>query len=145
MNLTKQKNALMPNLVHSLDATSMILLYYSLKKTVSKKNYTNFYSVHDCFGVTADKVELLITLIRNIYIDIYSNNKYIETFDKDVIENIKIHFGGEGKVKYIEDRREIIVDIDKTIKLPEIPTNRLDVKIIKDYYKKLNKALLLIN
>jgi hypothetical protein len=145
INLTKQKNALMPNLVHSLDAASMILLYYSLKKTVSKKNYVNFYSVHDCFGVTADKVELLITLIRNIYIDIYSNNKYIETFDKDVIENIKIHFGGEGKVKYIEDRREIIVDIDKTIKLPEIPTNRLDVKIIKDYYKKLNRASLLIN
>lgn len=145
MNLTKQKNALMPNLVHSLDAASMILLYYSLKKTVSKQNYINFYSVHDCFGVTADKVELLITLIRNIYIDIYSDNKYIETFDKDVIENIKIHFGGEEKVIYVEDKREIIVDIYKIIKLPKLPTNSLDVKIIKDYYQKLNKAMLLIN
>lgn len=145
MNLTKQKNALMPNLVHSLDAASMILLYYSLKKTVSKQNYVNFYSVHDCFGVTADKVELLITLIRNIYIDIYSDNKYIKTFDKDVIENIKIHFGGEEKVKYIENTREIIVDIDKIIKLPKIPTNSLDLNTIKDYYQKLNKAMLLIN
>lgn len=135
----------MPNLVHSLDAASMILLYYSLKKTLSKENYINFYSVHDCFGVTADKVELLITLIRNIYIDIYSDNKYIETFDKDVIDNIKMHFGGEDKVKYIEDKREIIVDIDKIIKLPKIPTNSLDVKIIKDYYQKINKAIFLIN
>lgn len=145
MNLTKQKNALMPNLVHSLDAASMLLLYYSLKKTGSKQNYVNFYSVHDCFGVTADKVELLITLIRNIYIDIYSDNKYIETFDKDFIENIKIHFGGEEKVIYVEDKREIIVDKDKIIKLPKLPTNSLDVKIIKDYYQKLNKAMLLIN
>lgn len=147
MNITKQRNALMPNLVHSLDAATMILLYYSFKKNHSNQTYINFYSVHDCFGVTADKVETLITLIRTIYIDFYSDNKYIETFDKDVIENIKIHFGGEDKVKYIEDKREITVfDIDKIIKLPQLPTNNsLDVNEIRAYYRKLKKAGLLIN
>lgn len=64
----------MPNLVHSLDATTMILTYYSLK-SINKKGYANFYSVRDCFGVTADNVGLLISIIRQMYIDIYSNSK----------------------------------------------------------------------
>lgn len=105
----------MPNLVHALDAATMLLLYYSLRAS-KKNNYVNFYSVHDCFGVTADNVDLLITLIKKIYIEIYSDNKYIHDFDKDIIKHIKIHFGID-KTKYIEDQRMIIIEGEKKMNL----------------------------
>lgn len=141
----KQRNALMPNLVHSLDSTSMLLLYYSLKHT---KNNVNFYSVHDCFGVTADNVETLIDLIKKVYINIYSDNKYIEKFDEDVIKIILIYYGGSsGQVTYDKDSRKIsFKDGRDAINLPKVPLNTdMNINIIKDYYKKLSKSKLLIN
>lgn len=142
----KQRNALMPNLVHSLDATTMILTYHSLK-SINKKGYENFYSIHDCFGVTADNVGLLISIIRQIYIDIYSNNKYIESFDQDIINILTIFYGGENKVQYHKDSRKItLIEANSEILLPTLPTNTtLDINIIKDYYKKLEKSIFLIN
>lgn len=53
---TKQSNALMPNLIHSLDASSIAILYDYL----SNHNIRNVYTIHDCFAVTADNVEKLI-------------------------------------------------------------------------------------
>lgn len=136
----------MPNLVHSLDAATMLLLYYSLRSG-NKNNYVNFYSVHDCFGVTADNVDLLITLIKKIYIEIYSDNKYIQDFDDDIVKHIRIHFGYD-KTDYIEDKRMIIIEKDEKIEhiqLPELPKNKLDLKSIKKFYKKLEKARFLIS
>jgi DNA-directed RNA polymerase len=54
INTTKQKTAFMPNLVHSLDASHIILL---IEKIINVyKNHHNvewiypLYTIHDCFG-----------------------------------------------------------------------------------------------
>ena len=58
-NKVKQKQAFMPNLVHSLDAASLALLvdlYFNNSKYAvdSSKNGTvkNIFTIHDCFAVT---------------------------------------------------------------------------------------------
>lgn len=56
----KQIRALMPNLIHSLDAYSMTELFYVFS---TKFNDVQFYSVHDCFGITLDKVQSLKDLL----------------------------------------------------------------------------------
>jgi len=43
----------MPNLIHSLKASSIALLYNLLAKC----GKANIYTVYDCFAVTADKVD----------------------------------------------------------------------------------------
>lgn len=146
LNKTKQRNALMPNLVHSLDSTSLILLFYSLKKC-KNDGFINFYSVHDCYGVTAENVELLIEHIRQVYIDLYSEAKYINSFDKDVIDLIRKTLGGDSNTEYSEDRRVILVkNSNMKITLPPKPGNKhLGIEVIQSFYKRLAKSSLLIN
>lgn len=146
INKFKQKNALMPNLVHSLDSTALFMLYNTFRFS---NKYINFYSVHDCFGVSPKDVDLLVKILRGVYIELYSNNKYIETFDKDIVEMLQQALStkhSESKIKYDTEKRLIYTDDLELIQLPMIPNNKdliSDEKI--KYYNKLNKSILLIN
>lgn len=82
----KQIRALMPNLIHSLDAASLALLYTKFVKT-SKDHL--FYSVHDCFAVTASNIDNIKNLLASIYTELYSDYDYLKNFDKYIIETIK--------------------------------------------------------
>lgn len=67
-----QVRALMPNLIHSLDGTYLSLLYEQFENSFNKTNdKTQFFSVHDCFGTTCDKVFILKTILASVYTDLY--------------------------------------------------------------------------
>ena len=108
-NKLKQKTALMPNLVHSLDAASLCIVInnYFNQGGLNK----NFYSIHDCFAVPCNKVSLITELLKVAYCIIYSNNKYLIEFDSNFILTIK-NFYGEKNVS-INDNREMIVINDR--------------------------------
>lgn len=116
-NKPKQSRALMPNLIHSLDATSLALLYK--KYSVVNKS---FYSIHDCFAVPAPQVETLVDLIQSVYLDIYSNHVYLKDFDDCVIRNIEKSLGiklliednNSNKTKYfvVDGKRLYYPNID---------------------------------
>lgn len=128
----KQKRALMPNLVHSLDATTLSLLYNSFSVSIGAQgiNKVNFYSVHDCYGVTAPNVESLIELLRSIYVQIYADQRYIETFDKDVISNI-IRIYGKDNCSIDNDKRILYIN-KQEYKLPRYPDcNNIDISFNK--------------
>ncbi len=74
-DLTQQKRATMPNLIHSLDATTIAILYSNFK------NVGPLYTVHDCFGVTANNVPRLILKLKLVYIQLYSSTGYLRKFD----------------------------------------------------------------
>lgn len=74
-DLSQQKRATMPNLIHSLDATTIAILYSNFK------NVGPLYTVHDCFGVTANNVPRLILKLKLVYIQLYSSTGYLKKFD----------------------------------------------------------------
>ena len=85
----KQVRALMPNLIHSLDATSLSLLFVEFYNSYPNTN-VQFFSVHDCFGTTCDKVFRLKTILASVYTELYSSESYLMKFDEyilDIIEN----------------------------------------------------------
>ena len=110
----KQIRALMPNLIHSLDASSLSLLYVKLNEIYDNPQ---FLAIHDCFGTTLDKVYVLKTLLASVYMDIYSNDPYLDQFDKNILN-------------YIE---QACKTIDKEKRLVEITTNKDGKDVTKSY------------
>jgi len=82
----KQVRALMPNLIHSLDATSLSLLYDKFSNVYKD---SQFLSIHDCFATTVDKVATLKTMLSSVYMELYSNDPYLDQFDKYLLNYIE--------------------------------------------------------
>ena len=102
INKPKQIRALMPNLIHSFDAASLALFVDMYFDQDENKIY-NFFSIHDCFAVTANNIDRLIKYIKLVYIHIYSDNVYLKQFDTGIIESIKLHFGDQA---FIIDKQQ---------------------------------------
>ena len=104
-------NALMPNLIHSLDAYYMTELFYQFSN-----HYENcqFYSIHDCFGTTFDKVDSLKMYLSFIYINLYSNGTYLLKFDTDMINFIKSnsHYTLSGRTIILPNGDYELLSID---------------------------------
>lgn len=110
-NSRKQIRSLMPNLVHSLDAASLSLLIHNFFK---EENSNNFYSIHDCFAVTCNNVHLIYELLKLSYYNIYCNESFLLTFDRNFKESIVTQFGENA---YSKETNEITVINDEGEKL----------------------------
>lgn len=83
INAKKQIRSLMPNLIHSLDAAALSLLVHNLKEV------NNFYAIHDCFAVTANNIDILITRLKYVYIKIYTEDNYLKQWDNSLKQALK--------------------------------------------------------
>ena len=113
---TKQTIALMPNLIHSLDAASLMLLREEFDKLHPDTN--NFYTIHDCFAVTANKVSSLILLLKSVYTMLYTEEHYLRKFDDSVLNTIKNIQGdkvsidrAERKITYFNKENEVYQEL----------------------------------
>ncbi|BCR34207.1 RNA polymerase, partial (mitochondrion) [Aspergillus udagawae] len=84
----KQIRALIPNLIHILDATSLSLLYEKFTSSFKESN-PQFFSVYDCFGTTPEKVFVLKIMLASVYTDIYSSDPYLYKFYKNILDFIQ--------------------------------------------------------
>lgn len=126
-DLRKQSNAAMPNLIHSLDACSVALLY----KELSAANACNIYTIHDCFAVTAGEVELLINLLKSVYIKIYSKNVYLVALDAHIKNTLISNFGSDI---FTQDGRYVVINYKDKIIYPTLESV-VDTKVSLDGLK----------
>ena len=115
--------ALMPNIIHSLDSTSLVLLIDKYFNDYTSE-FKNIYAIHDCFAVTANNMDYIIGTLKSIYISLYSNKGYLSKLNDDLIKHIKNHIGDAFSEK------DLIIDLEgsKPFKFPDIN------KVIKHNY-----------
>lgn len=122
----KNLRALMPNLIHSLDAASLSLLIDKYFNDFDN-NIKNIFAIHDCFSTTSNNMKFVLDSLKLIYISIYSDKVYLRELD-------------ENMVKHIKNRIDDAFDNDKikfvTITNPDNKKIRLDYP---DVNKILNK------
>lgn len=116
-DMRKQSNAAMPNLIHSLDASTTALLYDVFNEN---HNDNNLYTIHDCFAVTADRVECLVDMLKSVYLKMYSDNVYVKDLHEYIISTIKKTLGNhtftsDNKYIMIDDERVLYPKLDNVI------------------------------
>lgn len=128
----------MPNLIHSLDASTIAMLYDNLH------NKKCIYTVHDCFATTANNVPHLIDMLKLTYLDLYSNNDYLKQFDMFVKTTINSIFGNKvyelyGKYVYVTvkgraDEIDMIPfpDVNKVLKKDALYKSNQKVDNLRD-------------
>ena len=137
---SKQIIALMPNLIHSLDASSLALLYNKLRKIITNPL---FFSIHDCFAVPASSIDTIKILLASVYNDLYTDNSYLKTFDDYILSTLK-HCTGT-----IVDTETRIVSYkiknkDITYKLHDINWVTGEREVPAKEVKRINSQFLLI-
>ncbi len=120
INEFKQKRSLMPNLVHSLDASSLCLLVDSFC-SLNLLEDRSFFAIHDCFATTINHMEDLINLLKAIYIKTYSEVSYLNNFDKCIRNNIELALGKEA---FNSKTGKFYIDYfeGKALKFPDVNT-----------------------
>jgi len=79
------KRSFMPNFIHSLDAANVHILISSM----STKSLPVF-TVHDCFASTPNNMNILVTLVKTAFIDIYFTDEgYLLKIHKHFTQTIK--------------------------------------------------------
>lgn len=91
MDYKSMYNGLMPNLIHSLDASNIHLLIDKINKYyvfVDKKNI-NLYTIHDCFATDYKNMKILEILVRISFIELYFKEDYLSKLNEDFINQIE--------------------------------------------------------
>ncbi len=146
-----QESAFMPNLIHSMDASTITLLIEKLKFF----GVYNLYTVHDCFATTINNITLVNELVRESFCEIYANDEFLINLHKFFLEYIRGNFPNSliYNDKFIDDNDLITTEMvlngkfminnnyQNFIEIPNLPKTG-EFKNFKDNIK---KAIYLIN
>lgn len=78
----KQGNAVAPNVVHSLDASALMMTV----DLCATNGIEYFHMVHDSYGVLAGDAELMAQLLRRAFIMLYSSNDVVQSLYQQWLE-----------------------------------------------------------
>ncbi len=103
----RMQNAISPNVVHSLDATHLVMsVCYAYNN-----NINSFAMIHDSFGTHAADTEMLAACLREAFVDMYE--------ETDVLGNLRSQF-----------QRQVAVSNEENI--PQVPNKgSLDVAAVR--------------
>ena len=130
ISLKRQNSAIVPNLIHSLDAANISLL---IKSLLAEDKKMNLVSIHDCFASDANNIDLLHFNIRAAFLRIYQNNNFINDFHKFIIDYL-INLG----VYVFDNETKILLGNRKIIDIPKKPdfnqSFNLNYNLMKSQY-----------
>ena len=126
----KQSNAIIPNIIHSLDASHLM----NVINTNFDQNFDPIVTVHDCFGTHPNNMEHLVYRVKKEFIILYSQQNFLETFQNRILQSIR-----DNNFEIIfnnEDNKSYVIFNEESIKIPNIPKlGDLDLKkIIESRY-----------
>jgi hypothetical protein len=130
LNKQKQTQAIIPNIIHSLDATHLI----NLLIRASTEGFGPIITIHDCFGTLPNKMGELEHKVKKEFILLYSQKSFLKSFHERIIQSIR-----DNQFTIINNSDGEAIQVlfnDKLIDIPKLPKlGKLDIeKIIECKY-----------
>ena len=134
INKVKQVNAIIPNIIHSLDASHLMCIIEDADRIGLK----NVLSIHDCFGTHPNDLFKLNELVRENFIFLYSSSSFLKTFHNRLLQTIKDNnlkiIKKESPVVNGERVRYLVVseNSDQYFEIPLLPKRgKLNLELIR--------------
>lgn len=109
INKIKQVQAIIPNIIHSLDANHLIEL-------INNSNIQRFgpiITIHDCFGTLPNRMKRLEFMVKKEFIELYSQDNYLQTFHCRILQSIK-----DNRFEIVEMNNNSYVDLCSHLDFP---------------------------
>jgi DNA-directed RNA polymerase len=104
LDKTKQIQAVIPNIIHSLDASHLIKIILS----AHKDKFKPIISVHDCFGTLPNLMKNLDYRVKKEFVELYSQSEFLNNFHQRFIQSIK-----DNQFDIIDQDKKSFVVLDK--------------------------------
>ena len=89
VSLRKQKLGIVPNLIHSMDASNIAILVNNLLDM--DVNFPMF-TIHDCFGTHPNYMLTLSDIVRDKFIKLYAKDSFLKKLHKKYLSNLNNYF-----------------------------------------------------
>jgi DNA-directed RNA polymerase len=124
LNKSKQKNAVIPNIIHTLDASHA----YSIIMEANKSGGGDVISIHDCFGCHPNRMSDIHHIVRKTFVLQYTNFDFLNDFRELLINHIKLN-----NYEIVEKINQTILIYDnKEYVIPNTPKlGEFDIKQIE--------------
>jgi DNA-directed RNA polymerase len=104
----KAQNSIAPNFIHSLDAAHLMFTVNDMRYEYGVKN---LHVVHDCFGVHPDNVDMLVHILKENFIEMYTGTVVLDSFIEDYLKH---YLDRHDYFKIVEQRPQVgSLDINK--------------------------------
>nr|YP_025889.1 DNA-dependent RNA polymerase [Moniliophthora perniciosa]AAQ74287.1 DNA-dependent RNA polymerase [Moniliophthora perniciosa] len=125
----KQIQSIIPNIIHSLDATHLM----NIIQNAINDNFNPVITIHDCFGTLPNYMGSLEYRVKKQFVLLYSDNKFLNDYHTRFIQNLE---DNQFVIKETNDKSYVLLENDKFLEIPTIPKlGKLDLeKIIKSKY-----------
>ena len=80
----RQNQSIIPNVIHSMDASHLIMLINTWRK---KGKY--ILPIHDCFGTYPNDMHELFVLVKSTFIVLYFNQDFLKEYHKNFLNDLK--------------------------------------------------------
>ena len=110
----KQVNAIIPNIIHSLDASHLM----NIINTAISINMNNVLPIHDCFGTHPNNLDKLTSIVKKEFILLYTNSNFLELYHQRFIQAL---IDNNFIVLKDDDGKLYVKPLRKKIYLPELP------------------------
>lgn len=108
----KQVQSIIPNIIHSLDASHLMNIINQVSKYP-------VLTIHDCFGSHPNFIEELKFLVTIEFVKLYSNTNFLELLHQRILQNIE-----DQQYEIKEDLKGKFIYLDsKKIYIPNLPTS----------------------
>ena len=115
LNTSKQIQAIIPNIIHSLDASHLMKVILSCVKSGCYPVIT----IHDCFGTHPNKMEKLSYKVKSEFALLYTKENFLMKFHRHILSNIRANnykVALKNGLYFVYSKKD-----DAWINIPEVP------------------------